>query len=95
MRHFLLVAVVTLFSLLPAVSNASCECTCVNGHVRAMCSSTLDVPPVCSPQICPIVPPSVQPIRAPKIRPIGTSECHQAQVLNPNTHQYEWRRVCE
>jgi hypothetical protein len=50
---------------------AGCVCRCVNGSVQAICSSTLDIQPICAPQICPIVPPSIAPIQTPTIPPIG------------------------
>jgi hypothetical protein len=88
-----LVAFLTLqFS---ASAFASCTCRCVNGSVQALCTSTLDIQPICAPQICPIVPPSISPIQPPTIPPIGTSSCAPQQVLNPYTNQYEWRRVCQ
>jgi len=77
-----------------ASSHAGCVCRCVNGEVRALCSSTLDLEPICPPQICPIVPPSIEPIQAPTLPPLGTDSCRQVQVLNPSTGQYEWRSVC-
>ena len=74
---------------------AGCVCRCVNGSVQAICSSTLDIQPICATQICPIVPPSIAPIQTPAIPPIGTSSCAPVQVLNPRTNQYEWQRVCQ
>jgi hypothetical protein len=65
------------------------------GSVQAICSSTLDIQPICSAQICPIVPPSITPIQPPSIPPIGTTTCAPVQVLNPRTNQYEWRSVCQ
>ena len=73
---------------------AACVCRCVNGEVRAICSSTLDLPPICSPQLCPLVPPSLPPLEPLKLPPLGTTECRMVQVLNPRTNQYEWQRVC-
>lgn len=73
---------------------ADCVCRCVNGTVQALCSSTLDVEPICAPAICPIVPPAIRPIDPPTLPPIGTTECRPEQVLNPATNRYEWRQVC-
>lgn len=78
----------------PLLSEASCVCRCVNGQVQAMCTNATEVPPVCGPEVCPVTPPTIEPIAAPQLRPLGTSECHEAQVLNPYSHQYEWKRVC-
>lgn len=75
-------------------AGAACVCRCVNGEVRALCSSSIDIEPICAPQVCSIVPPSIAPIQQPRIPPIGTQSCRQAQVLNPNTGRYEWREIC-
>ena len=76
-------------------ADAACQCRCVNGQVTALCNSTLEIPPICAPQICPIVPPSIQPIPKPDLPPLGTTSCTQAQVFNPSTGRYEWQRVCK
>jgi len=72
----------------------SCECICVNGSVRAICSSTIDIAPICSPSICPIMQPSIKPIASPKIAPIGTKQCSMQQVYNSNLSKYEWKNLC-
>jgi hypothetical protein len=46
---------------LNGASKASCECRCVDGQVQPLCSSSIDLPPICAPQICAIVPPSIVP----------------------------------
>ncbi len=74
---------------------AGCICRCVNGAMQGICSSSIDIPPICAPTVCPIVPPSITPIQPPTIPPIGTTSCAPVQVLNPRTNQYEWRRVCQ
>ena len=88
----------TLFSVLLLLSTYSfgnCVCRCVNGEMIPICSSSIDIPPICPPTICPIVPPSVQPINPLVIPPIGTSNCQNKQVLNQRTGQYEWRLICQ
>lgn len=88
-------SIVALTLALPAAAIAECECMCVNGSVQAMCSSAIEVRPICAPRICPITSPSVQPITAPRIPPVGTTSCHQVQVLNEYTQHYEWHEVCQ
>ena len=86
-----------LFSVLVFVSfavAARCECKCVNGNVQAICSSTLDMKPLCSPNVCPLVTPSVQPLQTPMVPPIGTSNCEKQQVYNAYTRKYEWKTLC-
>jgi len=75
-------------------ADAACECRCVNGNMQALCTSAIDIRPICGPTVCQIVPPSIAPIQSPTIPPIGTSSCSQAQVLDPYTHQYVWQQVC-
>jgi hypothetical protein len=87
-------AVVLCAAVLVNDASASCVCRCVNGEVQALCSSSIDLPPICPPRVCPITPPSVAPIQAPRVPPIGTTVCRQAQVFNQRTGQYEWREVC-
>ncbi|MGU3540673.1 hypothetical protein [Methylobacterium sp. A54F] len=49
MRPLLLAA---LLALLPTASYAGCACTCVEGEMRAVCSSPVDMAPVCT-RLCP------------------------------------------
>lgn len=78
----------------PFEATARCQCTCVNGSLQAVCSSAIDLPPICAPTICPIAPPSVRPIDTPRVPPIGATYCQNEQVLNPVTGRYEWRQIC-
>jgi hypothetical protein len=73
---------------------AQCVCRCVNGTVQPLCRSSLDMPPICAPQICPIVPPSIQPIQPPTIPPIGTTACRKVPVFMPHLGRHEWVTVC-
>jgi hypothetical protein len=75
-------------------AEAACSCHCVNGQVQALCTSPMDIQPICSPTICPIVPPSIRPIETPRLPPIGTTQCSNQQVYNPYTRQYEWKQLC-
>jgi hypothetical protein len=80
--------------LLMAQADASCVCRCVDGEVQPLCSSSIDLPPICAQSICSIVPPSITPIQPSLLPPLGTSSCSQHQVLNPVTNRYEWRSIC-
>ena len=85
-----------IFALvLAAQAEASCQCRCVDGEMQPLCSSPIDIPPICPATICMLPPPSIAPIQPARIPPLGTSQCSQQQVLNPHTHQYEWRSICE
>jgi len=79
---------------LATYADASCQCVCMDGQVRAVCSSTLDIEPICSPRICPMTTPSIEPIQRPRVPPLGTSKCVQKQIYNEDTRRYEWKEVC-
>ena len=88
---------VAMFSVLMAIATpaqADCTCACVNGQVEALCSSSIDLKPLCAMQLCPMTPLSITPIKPLTLPPLGTTSCHQAQVLNPYTRQYQWQTVC-
>lgn len=78
----------------PNQSDASCVCRCIDGNNIPICSSSIDLRPICPPKVCPIKPPSVQPIFPPRVPPIGTRNCIPKQVYNPYTNRYEWKEVC-
>jgi hypothetical protein len=88
-----LMLVIFLFAFI-ADSRADCVCRCVDGEVQALCSSTVDLKPICASQVCSIVPSSIAPIQSPVVPPLGTSQCGQHQVLDPTTRRYEWQEVC-
>jgi hypothetical protein len=87
-------AFLAAFLLAAGPTYAACTCQCVNGEVQPLCTSSLDLPPICAPRICPLTPPAIQPIERPTLPPLGTSSCSQQQVLNPSTGRYEWRTIC-
>ncbi len=70
-------------------------CRCVNGEMVPLCTSSIDMPPICPPTICPLVPPSIAPIQPPVIPPVGTTHCEQKQVWSESRGEYVWREVCE
>jgi hypothetical protein len=74
---------------------ASCECKCVDGEQTPVCTSSMDLPPICPPRVCAIVPPAIPPIPPPQVPPVGTEKCSPKQVYNEKTGQYEWKEICE
>jgi hypothetical protein len=90
----LVVAVAILGTFATPSARADCVCRCMNGTMRALCQSTMEVPPVCGAAICPVVPPSVPPVESATLPPLGTSRCRNVQVLAPESGNYEWKRVC-
>lgn len=85
-----------IFTLaMTALAEASCECRCVDGEMQALCSSSIDLPPLCPAAVCAIPAPLIAPVAPLRIPPPGATQCSQRQVLNPHTHQYEWRSICD
>jgi hypothetical protein len=95
MKRLVLLLVFFTTVLAGAQTTSSCRCACVNGEVKALCSSSIEVPPICAPRVCPIVTPSIKPIAPPRVPPVGTSKCALKQVYNERTQKYEWRSVCQ
>ena len=93
MRYFFFTFVCVII-VTSKFANASCVCRCVNGNVHALCSSTLEIAPICPPKICPLTSPSIKPLPSLKLNPLGTTSCTQKQVFNSYTSRYEWKRVC-
>lgn len=81
--------------LLSASAQAACVCRCVGGEVQPICTSSLDLPPICSPRMCPMTSPSLEPLARPTLPPLGTSSCQQRQVLDESTGRYRWRTICQ
>jgi hypothetical protein len=88
-------AVLVVLAANTGPAQAGCECRCVNGATRPICTSTAEIRPTCAPTLCPFVPPSLPPPPSTALAPPGTTSCSQAQVLNPATNKYEWQRICE
>jgi hypothetical protein len=94
MKRVFLCLSVGLALLLSAPAEASCTCQCVDGEMQPLCSSSIDIPPICPPRICPIAGPSIAPINPPTIPPLGTSSCRQARICDPYGN-CRWQQVCE
>lgn len=94
MKQIMLIGLMLFGFFASNLAMADCRCVCMSGEVQAVCSSTLDIQPICAPRICPITPPSVEPIQQPRIPPIGTSNCIQRQVYNEYSRIYEWKEIC-
>ncbi len=60
-------------------AEARCVCSCVNGRMQAICTSTIDSEPMCM-GICPMAPPRLEPLPSVRLPPLGTSHCHPEQV---------------
>ena len=94
MRPILAILVFAALSF-PAIARATCVCRCVDGEMVPICTSSIEVPPICPPTICPLVPPSVRPIEPPVVPPVGTTRCEQKQVWSETQKRYVWREICE
>ncbi len=91
-----LLAAVMVASL-STYASAACKCSCVNGQIEAVCSVPSDLPPVCAPRACSAKPLHASLVAADKT-PTGTPaarQCHETQVLNPQTGAYVSKQVCQ
>ncbi len=88
-----LLAGFAFLAITTATADAGCVCRCVDGEMRALCSSSIDLEPICPPRICPMSTPSIAPLQMPRLAPLGTSSCRQAQVCN-SFGQCRWQEVC-
>lgn len=98
MTKIKVLAAVTAFvaaAFLPSTADAECECRCMGGQNRPLCTSTMEIPPICAPTVCPIQPPALQPLMAPSLPPLGTVSCSMRQVYNPAARQYQWESICQ
>jgi len=84
----------TVLLLASFATHAGCQCSCVGGLPQPVCSSPLDVKPICANRACPPAPPSLAPPIEPRVPPVGASKCVQKQVLNEKTGRYEWKEIC-
>jgi hypothetical protein len=84
--------IVLLASLLAPPAFASCECRCVDGESQAVCTSSFEVPPICSSQSCPVSP-SMTPV-GPINPSVGSGLCDTVQVFNRRTGHYDTKQLC-
>ena len=89
----ILVIVALALCAFSSQAQAGCTCHCVNGQMQPLCSSAIDLPPICPPTVCPITSPSIAPISPPRIPPIGTSQCRQARICDQFAN-CRWQEVC-
>jgi hypothetical protein len=91
------ILIVAIFAFLMAQSDsfATCQCHCVNGEVEAICTSSIDIKPICASKICPFAPPNIKPIEPLTLPPPGMTSCEMKQVLDTNSNKYQWKRVCK
>jgi hypothetical protein len=63
--------------------------------MQALCSSSIDLPPICPLTICPLTPAALAPLPPLVLPPLGASKCDNQQVLNPSSGRYEWKLICQ
>lgn len=95
MKKILLAAGICTIAFSSTAAFSMCQCECVNGVNRPMCTSAMDMAPMCPPMQCPMMAPSLAPLNPPTLPPIGTRSCRQMQIYNQYTRQYEWQQVCQ
>ncbi len=81
--------------LLPGAADAVCNCRCVDGKAKAVCSSSTEIPPLCNNTICPLSPPQKTPLDARQPAPTVTPGCQTKQVYDPKAGTYAWEQVCQ
>ena len=79
---------------LSGAAGASCVCRCLNGKAQPVCSSSTDIPPLCSATTCPMSTPRVSPQDAQQPKPAVKPGCTIRQVYNPQTGRHEWGQIC-
>ena len=92
MRSVRWIAFLLALSQFASPAFASCECRCIDGESQAVCTSSLEVPPICSSQSCPVVP-SMTPV-GPLNPPVGSGLCDTVQVFNRRTGHYDTKQLC-
>ena len=85
-------AVVLLLLSLAPQAQAACTCQCVNGTLRPLCSSPMDLQPTNCMGFCPMTAPSL-PSVTPTVPPLGTGVCEQARVCD-RSGNCRSQRVC-
>jgi hypothetical protein len=86
-----------LVASLSTDASAACKCSCVEGQIEAVCSLPTELPPVCAPRACTAKPLHAALVAADKA-PAATQvarQCHETQVLNPQTGAYVAKQVCQ
>jgi hypothetical protein len=71
---------------------AVCSCACADGKPRAMCTTSLEKPPICPARVC---NPNAVTDKPPMPAMPGGSNCTIVQKLDPVTHAIERERVCK
>jgi hypothetical protein len=69
--RFLLAIIVGL--VLAGHANASCVCRCVDGQMQPLCTSAIDLRPICPMGACAMASPSIAPLQPMWLPPLGTS----------------------
>ena len=85
--------VIAFFIIDNKEAQAACTCECVNGQKVPLCSSSIDIRPMCM-GLCPLTPPNLAPLPSLNLPPLGTKKCTYMQVYDPMTKRYEWENVC-
>ena len=82
-------------TLSPNYVSAKCACTCVNGKMEAVCSSSggmTGMKPMCA-GMCPMAGTGM-PGMGNNSSTFNKAGCSQEQVWNEGTRRYEWKTVC-
>ena len=80
---------------LPTVASAACKCSCVDGQIEPVCSTTSELPPACSARACTVKPTRASLVSLDKPDLSSKGQCHESLVLNPQTGAYVPKKVCQ
>jgi hypothetical protein len=87
----LTVATAITLTLSAAHAFADCECLCIDGRTQPVCDNPSDQARACPQQKCP----PTKAFSPSQIPPSGIAICAPEQVQDPDTHQLEWRMICQ
>lgn len=73
-----------------------CDCTCIDGQMVPACTSSLEVPPLCTQQYCSVQPSisPIGPIDSQVDNPVSKGVCETVLTTNPRTGRLQPRQVC-
>ncbi len=79
--------------LASGAGRADCNCICVDGLNRPLCSQVSDVLPLCPPRVCPLAP-AAGALQPPQLPPFDARSCSMEYLYNNYAARYEWRQLC-
>ena len=97
MKRTIFVAVAAWLMSFVAPVSAGCQCACIDGESRAVCSGNFDIKPSCTLRNCPLDTPKTldeASMQTPKMPVPRISHCVKRQIYNDQIRAYEWKDIC-